>query len=103
MNQASVEKTVYRGYSIEPWYQGVLYYKQSELDEHCGSTASSVQQAKREIDDKIFEATQPYRVETIIHLGGFRLLNITKFNWLSEAVQFASKFNGKLLTEFDAI
>lgn len=105
---------IYKSYTIEPStspFGGFDFFPTEQgrdddydLDgedlKYCGNVkhASSIDEAKDMIDELIMMAIPPYKVETIIHLGGFRLRNITKFDWISDAVKFAARFNGEVLT-----
>jgi hypothetical protein len=63
--------------------------------------ASCIEEAKDEIMEKIVCSKPLHKVETKSKVGtGF---NITKFEWLEDAVKFATMFNGVLKTEFESI
>lgn len=109
----------YRGYSIEKDSSGMypgwfMYYPTEQGVQHdadmdgedyhyCGNCgwASDLDQVKDEIWEKVAtEWPTYYKVETIIKLGGYRLRNITKFAWLSDAMTFAEQTNGYLDMSF---
>jgi hypothetical protein len=97
--------TTYKNYNIEKDSQYFnnefrFYPKEGRNDSRF---ADSIEEAKDSIDEIIMKQTEPYKVETIINLGGFRLRNITKFDWISDAIKFAVKFNGKPLFEINSI
>jgi hypothetical protein len=113
------EPEFYKGFTIElnkslglqlgkficyPTKQGIDhdYDQDSDGYHYCGNCklADSIEEAKLLIDEIV-----PFLVETHgpIPLGGHAQLHVTKFNWLSDAVRFASKFNGSLNVNFNSI
>jgi hypothetical protein len=110
----------YKGYSIQPDFRNpynrnpeYMFYLTSQGIDHdydmdsdgyryCGNCkwADSIEECKLLIDEIV-----PFLVETHgpIPLGGHAQLHVTKFNWLSDAVRFASKFNGSLNVNFNAM
>jgi len=104
----------YKGYTIQPDYSGYrwrfMFYKTEEGVQHdhdyidgtfiyMGNCryASSMKGAKDLIDEIV-----PFFVETYTRKYGSGL-NITKFDYLSEAVEFAVKFNGTMNVSFNSI
>lgn len=102
----------YKTYTIQPDYSGYrwrfMFYKTEEGVQHdhdyidgtfiyMGNCryASSMKGAKDLINELV-----PFMVETVINNYGFKLRNITKFDYLSDAVAFASKFNGTMNVNF---
>ncbi len=101
----------YRGYTIEPetdpWEIkfGSRYRIGSAEDR---KTFLTLHDAKSFIDEEIMKSYPDWKVETIVNLkdatgktSGYKLRNITKFTWLSEAVPFAVRHNGELTTTFN--
>lgn len=97
----------YQGYTIEPstsLFGGVDYFEtRVGRDEESVKRADTVEEAIDSIDDKIMEGSKPYLITTTVQLGGFKLKNITKFAWLSDAVKFAARFNGEFENNFQSI
>jgi hypothetical protein len=77
----------YRGFIIRETGYSKFPVSFSRQDGDVAHTASSIQDAKREIDMMIFEHTI-YEVE-FCGLTHF-------FQWLTDAVSFANRTNGKL-------
>jgi hypothetical protein len=101
-----MEAIQYKGYTIESSlspFGGFEYFptKQGRDDDYdvvdgdykyCGNVrhADTLEEAKDEISEKIMTSLPAHKVAT---QNG---KNITKFWWLSEAVDFAVKFKGDL-------
>jgi hypothetical protein len=86
----------YRGYNIQPCeYGGFLFNREDDERQHWTGMKGTVRDAKQEIDDMIFEATQ-YTVvigETVV-----------KFDWLTDALTLMySTPNAILQFDFDAV
>ncbi len=111
----SIQIVEYKGFTIQPDYSGYnfryMFYPTEQGIQHDGEFdgedfkytgncdfADSVDHAKILIDEKV-----PFMVETVIHLGGFRLKNITKHWDFIEAVEFAIKHNGSMNVSFNSI
>ncbi len=100
--------TLYKGWVIKKpqnfyLHSTYIFFKDNSGEEDA-ATASSVEEAKDLIDDKIAEHMPAfYKVETYALIWNIRLPIITKFTWLSEAVKFASERNGLLIAEFKSI
>jgi hypothetical protein len=97
--------TTYKNYNIEKDSQyfnnEFRFYPKEERND--SKWADSIEEAKDSIDETIMKQTEPYLVETIIYKGSFRLRNITKFDWISDAIKFAVRFDGKPLFEINSI
>lgn len=111
---------IYKGYTIlednrnpfgatefmfYPSDEGVQHDADMDQDgyHYCGNCgwASTIEEAKDLIDEKIMQSTPAYLVETIVNLGEFKLKNVTKFWWLDEAIRFASHHNGTMNVSFN--
>lgn len=110
----------YKGYSIQPDFRNpynrnpeYMFYPTEQGIDHdadydgesysyAGNCkwADSIEEAKLLIDEIV-----PFLVETHgpIPLGRRVQLHVTKFNWLSDAVRFASKSNGSMNVNFNAM
>lgn len=93
-----MEAITYRDYIIEPSsWPGFNYdYYPADYDGQPVHTAKSIEEAKREIDIKIFES-QVWKVKVVPHTEPVR------FDWLSDAMKFIDKSNGIPLFSFNAI
>lgn len=98
----------YRNHTIEPDHVGYRYYNNFEgIDcDWSGDgwrsfvkSASSIQDAKEQIDDKIFEATS---YEVIMHKGT-RDERSYPFLWLEDASKFCKLWGASLENKFDSI
>jgi hypothetical protein len=107
--------TTYKGYTIQkdnsfefapsplilyPTEQGIQHDYDMDQDgnRYTGNCkwADSISEAKVMIDELV-----PFLVETYTRKDSG--LNITKFDWLSDAVKFAGKFNGSMNVCFNSI
>lgn len=98
-----MKATEYRGYTIAPTgYPAPLcfrYYKTEEgIDQGNVFHTTTEQQAKREVDERILDEAV-YLVETYNPIRPI----ITKFYWISDAIQHCVKFNGTPLFEINSI
>lgn len=115
----------YRGYTIESCVRGYdanignfMFYPTEQGVDHdadydgesykyCGNCrwADSIEEAKDEIFEKVMTEKPVYLVKTKgpYWFLGIQQINLTKFWWIEEAVKFALKENGILLTEFKNI
>src|SRR5688572_1487575 len=106
-----IEPVQYKGYMIVRHefhrVQVFMYYPGDEGAQHdadcedgvykyCGNCgfASSLEESKDAISEKIMTEQPAYLVETTVKLGGFELKNITKFWWIQDAIRFAALWNG---------
>lgn len=102
--------TEYKTYSIVSdwsfWKLKFMFYPTAEGIQHDVDSdgvdflyvgnckwADSIEEAKLLIDEIV-----PFYVETYTRRGS--ALNITKFDWLSDAIRFAGRFNGELSVQF---
>jgi hypothetical protein len=74
---------------------------------YCGNCkwVDSIDEAKDAIDEKIMTEKPPHMVLTkgkFVVLGKEQV-NITKFWWISDAIKFAVKFKGELLTPIESM
>jgi hypothetical protein len=125
MNETKVKEAdiLYKGYTITTdyqggWYERIMFYPteqgidhDADMDEngyhYCGNCqwVDSIDEAKDAIDEKIMMAMPPHLVVTkgkFVVLGKEQV-NITKFWSISDAIKFAVKFKGELLTPIKSI
>lgn len=91
-----MEAIQYKGYTIQPsWspFGGYDYFPTAEgMDEDNVKRADTIEEAKDEISEKIMTSLPSWQVTTPHQRGE----NITKFDWIVDAVKFAIKVNGNL-------
>jgi len=103
----------YRGYWISTGEYGEVRFWIGDEDNYDASYeegrwvdnahhADSIEDAKQQIDDLIFESTS-YEVSTEEKVFGHTIEYTTFFQWLSEAVDFAVRNNGVLKNQFNAM
>lgn len=107
-----MEAITYKGWTIqedpENWTDRFIFFPTAEGIQHdaecdengwhyCGNCkwADSIEDAKDEISEKIMTSLPTWKVETFNPLNGNS--NYTKFDWIVDAVKFASQVPGNLL------
>lgn len=94
-----MEAIQYKQHTIQPsWspFGGFDYFPTEEgMDEDNVKRADTIEDAKDEISEKIMTSLPTWKVETFNPLNGNS--NYTKFDWIVDAVKFASQVPGNLL------